>query len=216
MTHSAASQFRWANLLTYLGVTAAAIGVAFTNGPETRFWGGAGIALAIALDLFDGRFARLFPRTDEDRRVGIEIDSLADVISFGLAPPVCLLRVVSAATPIERTLILTAAVIYLICIVTRLAHFNVFQAETGGFIGLPSNMPPLVCAGLLLWVPSPMAGAIVLVLGGAAAVAGFHIPRPNRLTLYLDSRHRTRDREWTSAGIDWLVVTPRASEAVSQ
>jgi CDP-diacylglycerol--serine O-phosphatidyltransferase len=184
MIRPAASQFRWANLLTYLGVAAAAIGVAFTNGPETRFWGGAGLALAIALDLFDGRFARLFPRTADDRRVGVEIDSLADVISFGLAPPVILLRVVPATTSIEQAMLLAAAIIYLICIVTRLAHFNVFQADTGGFIGLPSNIPPLVCASLLLWVPGPMVSAIVLVLGGTAAVAGFYIPRPNRLTLY--------------------------------
>jgi CDP-diacylglycerol--serine O-phosphatidyltransferase len=184
MIPSAASQLRWANLLTYLGVTSAAVGVAFTTGPETRFYGGAGIALAVALDLFDGRFARLFPRTADERRVGVEIDSLADVISFGLAPPVILLRVMPATTSLERTLLLAAAVIYLICIVTRLAHFNVFQADTGGFVGLPSNMPPLVCAVLLLWVPNPMVSAIVLLLGGVAAVAGFRIPRPNRVTLY--------------------------------
>jgi CDP-diacylglycerol--serine O-phosphatidyltransferase len=184
MIGSAASQFRWANLLTYLGVTAAATGVAFTNGPDTRFWGGAGIALAIAFDLFDGRFARLFPRTEDDQRIGIEIDSLADVISFGLAPPVCLLRVAPATPSIESAVLLAAAVFYLICILTRLAHFNVFQANTGGFIGMPSNIPPLVCASLLLWVPDPRVSAIVLVLGGAAAVSGFHIPRPNRLALY--------------------------------
>jgi CDP-diacylglycerol--serine O-phosphatidyltransferase len=184
MIHSAASQFRWANLLTYLGVTSAAVGVALTTGPETRFYGGAGIALAVAFDLFDGRFARLFPRTADERRVGVEIDSLADVISFGLAPPVILLRVVPATTSLERTLLLAAAIIYLICIVTRLAHFNVFQADTGGFVGLPSNMPPLVCAVLLLWVPDPMVSAIGLLLGGVAAVAGFRIPRPNRVTLY--------------------------------
>lgn len=184
MSHSAAAQFRWANLLTYLGVTAAAIGVAFTSGPDTRFWGGAGIALSIALDLFDGRFARLFPRTEDEQRIGVEIDSLADVISFGLAPPVCLLRVAPAMTSVEHAILLAAAVFYLICILTRLAHFNIFQANTGGFIGLPSNMPPLVCAGLLLWVPGPVLSAIVLVLGGAAAVGSFHIPRPNRLALY--------------------------------
>ena len=185
MIQSAASQFRWANLLTYLGVSAAAVGVAFTSGPETRFWGGAGMALAIACDLFDGRFARLFPRTDDDRRIGVEIDSLADVIAFGLAPPVCLLRVVPATTTsLEHAILLAAAVFYLICIVTRLAHFNIFQADTGGFVGLPSNMPPLVYATMLLWIPDPTVSAIVLVLGGAAAVGGFHIPRPNRLALY--------------------------------
>jgi phosphatidylserine synthase len=178
MIHSAASQLRWANLLTYLGVSAAAAGVTFTSDADTRSWGGAGIALAIALDLFDGRFARLFPRTDDDRRIGVEIDSLADVISFGLAPPVCLLRVVPAMTPIEHAILLAAAVF------TRLAHFNIFQANTGGFIGLPANMPPLVCASLLLWVPSPVLSTIVLAGGGAAAIGSFRIPRPNRAALY--------------------------------
>lgn len=183
MIRSVASQFRWANLLTYLGASAAAIGVAFTNGAPTRSWAGAGIALAFAVDLFDGRFARLFQRTDDEQRVGVEIDSLADAISFGLAPAVCMLRV-AATNPAATLMLLPAAIFYLICIVTRLAHFNVFQAGTGGFIGLPSNMPALVCAVLLFWVPGPTLTATVLFLAGAATVAGFRIPRPNRVVLY--------------------------------
>jgi len=184
MIPSAASQFRWANLLTYLSVGASALAIAFTDGPATRSWAGLGIALAIAFDLFDGRFARLFPRTENDRRFGIEIDSLADVIAFGIAPPLCLLAVAAAAGPTGRTLLLGAAIFYVVCIVTRLAHFNVFQADTGGFIGLPSNMPALVCAVMLVWVPGPLLAAAVLVAGGAATVGGFWIPRPNRLVLY--------------------------------
>ena len=184
MIRSAASQFRWANLLTYMGVTAAAIGVAFTSGASTRFWAGAGIAIAFAVDLFDGRFARLCQRTEDEQRVGVEIDSLADVISFGLAPAVCMFRV-AATGPAARVILPFAAVFYLICIVTRLAHFNVFQAGTAGFVGLPSNMPALVCAVLLLWVPGPTLAATVLVLAGAATVAGFRIPRPGRVVLYM-------------------------------
>ena len=184
MIPSAATQFRLANLLTYLSVGASALAIAFTDGPSTRSWAGLGIALAIAFDLFDGRFARLFPRTDNDRRFGVEIDSLADVIAFGIAPPLCLLAVASATTPAVRALLLGAAVFYVLCIVTRLAHFNVFQAETGGFIGLPSNMPALVCAVLLVWVPGPLLAGVVLVAGGAATVGGFWIPRPNRVVLY--------------------------------
>jgi CDP-diacylglycerol--serine O-phosphatidyltransferase len=183
MTRSAASQFRWANLLTYLGVSAAAIGIAFTDGADTRFWAGAGISAAIAFDLFDGRFARRFKRTEDDRRFGVEIDSLADVISFGLAPPVCLLRVVPA-TPPMGALLLLAAVFYLLCIVTRLAHFNVFQAGAGGFIGLPSNMPALAFAVMLLWLPGPIFTTIALIIGGAATIAGFRVPRPNPVVLY--------------------------------
>jgi CDP-diacylglycerol--serine O-phosphatidyltransferase len=184
MIRSAASQFRWANLLTYLGVSAAAIGLAFTDGPATRFWGGAGMAIAIAFDLFDGRFARLFRRTEDEQRVGVEIDSLADVISFGLAPSVCLFRVATTPDGFARVIVLAAALFYLLCIVTRLAHFNVFQAGTGGFIGLPSNMPPLVYTIMLLWVPGPALVAPALVLGGIATIAAFRIPRPNPVVLY--------------------------------
>jgi phosphatidylserine synthase len=184
MTLAPASQFRWANLLTYLSVCAAAVGAAFTTGPDTRFWAGAALAFGIACDLFDGRFARLFPRTEDDARVGVEIDSLADVVAFGFAPPVYMFRAVAPSTPIEVTMVVGAGLFYVLSIMTRLAHFNVFQAGTGGFIGLPSNMPPLIFAVLLLWVPAPAVASAALILGGAAAVAGFHIPRPTPVVLY--------------------------------
>ena len=184
MTRAAASQFRWANLLTYLAVSAAAIGTMFADGPESRFWAGAGIALAMAFDLFDGRFARLFPRTEDEQRVGVEIDSLADVIAFGLAPAVCLFRVVPATDPASRAVLFAASIVYLLCIVTRLAHFNVFQAGSGGFIGLPSNLAALAVAILLFWVPGSLLAATVLVLAGAATVSGFRIRRPSAIVLY--------------------------------
>lgn len=185
MTRAAASQFRWANLLTYLAVSAAAIGTMFADGPSSRFWAGAGIGLAMAFDLFDGRFARLFSRTEDEQRVGVEIDSLADVIAFGLAPAVCLFRVVPATDPASRAVLFVASVFYLLCIVTRLAHFNVFQAGTGGFIGLPSNLAGLAVAILLFWVPGALLSAAVLLIAGAATVSGFHIRRPNPFILYV-------------------------------
>jgi CDP-diacylglycerol--serine O-phosphatidyltransferase len=184
MTRAAASQFRWANLLTYLAVAAAAIATMFAQGPSSRFWAGAGIALAMAFDLFDGRFARLFPRTEDEQRVGIEIDSLADVMAFGLAPAVCLFRIVPATGPASTALLLTASIFYVLCIVTRLAHFNVFQAGTGGFIGLPSNLAALTVAICLFWVPDAILATVVLAGAGAATVSGFRIRRPNALVLY--------------------------------
>ena len=184
MIRSAASQFRWANLLTYLAVAAAAIGIMFADGPSTRSWAGAAIALALAFDLFDGRFARLFPRTEDEQRVGVEIDSLADVISFGLTPAVCVFRIVPVTDPASRTVLLLASMVYLLCIVTRLAHFNVFQAGTGGFIGLPSNLAALSCAIMLFWVPGPFLAATVLVVAGAATVSGLRIRRPSPAVLY--------------------------------
>jgi CDP-diacylglycerol--serine O-phosphatidyltransferase len=184
MSEAPISQFRWANLLTYAAIAAGAVGLALTADAATRSWAGAGIALAIAFDLFDGRFASWFTRTDDDKQFGVEIDSLSDVISFGVAPPLCLLRVSTAATTIERSVLLAAALFYLLCIVTRLAHFNVYQANTGGFIGLPSNAAALACAILLFWEPDPGVIAVVLVAAGLATVGGFRIRRPTPIVLY--------------------------------
>ena len=54
----------------------------------TGNWSAAGLLLALAVvaDTFDGRFARRFARTDDQARVGVEIDSLSDALTFGLAP----------------------------------------------------------------------------------------------------------------------------------
>jgi CDP-diacylglycerol---serine O-phosphatidyltransferase len=185
MIRAAATQFRWSNLLTYAGVSAAMLGIVLTEGPATRFWGGAGIALAVGLDLFDGRFAGLFSRTEEEQRIGVEIDSLADVIAFGLAPAVCVVRATVAATTAERAVLLAAGIGYLVCILTRLAHFNVFQAGTGRFIGLPSSIAGLMCAVFLLFEPpNASIAAAVLAVSGVACVSALRIRRPGKLVLY--------------------------------
>src|SRR5262245_61578110 len=183
MSDAPVSQFRWANLLTYGAIASAAAGLAMTSNAATRSWAGAGIALSFAFDLFDGRFARRFTRTEDQKRFGVEIDSLADVIAFGVAPPLGLIRAATAATTAERSVLLLAALFYLMCIVTRLAHFNVFQANTGGFIGLPSNLAALACA-ILFWEPGTGVTAVVLVAGGIATVSGFRIRRPTPIVLY--------------------------------
>jgi phosphatidylserine synthase len=93
-------------------------------------------------------------------------------------------RVVSATDRGIQVIVLGAALFYLICIVTRLAHFNVFQAGTGGFIGVPSNLPALACAIVLLWTPGPALTAAFLLIAGASTVGGFRIPRPKPIVLY--------------------------------
>jgi CDP-diacylglycerol--serine O-phosphatidyltransferase len=185
VTGAPASQFRWANLLTYLAVITAAGGAALTTSAATRSWGGAGIAVAFACDLFDGRFARLFRRNEHEEHFGIEIDSLADVISFGVAPALCLVHVATATGSGDKWALLAAALFYVLCIVTRLAHFNVFQANTGGFIGVPSNLAGLAFAILLFWEPAPLAAAVLLAAIGAATVSGLRIPRPPAYILYI-------------------------------
>jgi CDP-diacylglycerol--serine O-phosphatidyltransferase len=145
---------------------------------------GASIAAAFAFDLFDGRFARRFHRTKDDQQVGIELDSLADVLAFGLTPAVCLLRVVPATGPASRVALVLSGIFYVLCIATRLAHFNVLQAGTGAFIGVPSTVAGLFFGILLLWVPSPTLAAAAMIAVGAATVSGIPIKRPGPRVVY--------------------------------
>ena len=70
-------------------------------------------------DLFDGVVARRMKRTESQKRFGIEIDSLCDMISFAALPAVLLMTqlLLGAANIIF-------AVLYVLAAVTRLAHFN--------------------------------------------------------------------------------------------
>jgi CDP-diacylglycerol---serine O-phosphatidyltransferase len=90
------------------------------------------IGIAIFLDMADGRIARL---TNSSTDFGLQLDSLADVISFGVAPSVLALKWgLSAADP---HLAWTAAFTFAICGAMRLARFNVQAGNLKHFVGLP-------------------------------------------------------------------------------
>jgi CDP-diacylglycerol--serine O-phosphatidyltransferase len=92
------------------------------------------IILAGILDALDGRIARLTGSTSE---FGVEFDSLADVVSFGVAP--AFLAYQWALLPLRRGGWLIAF-LYVVCAAMRLARFNL-QSSTQDkryFAGLPS------------------------------------------------------------------------------
>src|SRR5256886_579094 len=99
---------------------------------------------ACIFDVLDGRLARL---GGHDSAFGREFDSLADVISFGLAPALMVYRIVLLAFPAVGWVV---AFIYLLCGALRLARFNTAAAN-----GTPSNnkeflgFPITAAAGLI-------------------------------------------------------------------
>ncbi len=106
------------------------------------------ILFAAILDGLDGRVARL---TRTVSRFGVEYDSLADLISFGVAPAV--LTYTWALKPFGRFGWL-AAFLFLACGALRLARFNV-QVETtesSHFVGLPIPAAAGMIALLVLFV----------------------------------------------------------------
>ena len=93
------------------------------------------IGIAIVLDMLDGRIARL---TGTASDFGVEFDSLADVISFGIAPAI--LSFAWGLAPLGR-LGWAAGFLFVTAAAMRLARFNI-QSAAGGdkryFVGMPS------------------------------------------------------------------------------
>ncbi|OIN94735.1 MAG: CDP-diacylglycerol--serine O-phosphatidyltransferase [Deltaproteobacteria bacterium CG1_02_45_11] len=91
------------------------------------------VILAVVFDALDGKIARA---TNTTSRFGVEYDSLADLISFGLAPGV--MMYLWALKPLGRIGWL-AAFLFMVCGALRLARFNTYVGTQSGayFTGLP-------------------------------------------------------------------------------
>ena len=126
------------NLITAAGIFAGFyVIIASTSGEyQKAAWF---IMLAAIFDGLDGKVARL---TGTASKFGVELDSLADVISFGVAPGVLLYE--WALRPFGK-LGWLAAFLYVICGALRLARFNVQVAtvEARRFVGMP--IPAAAC-----------------------------------------------------------------------
>jgi CDP-diacylglycerol---serine O-phosphatidyltransferase len=107
------------------------------------------VCLGIFLDFFDGFFARLFKVAGE---LGLQLDSLADMVTSGLVPGFVMFWLLQQAqNPAAPILVLP----YLGFIITlgscyRLANFNIDTRQTDSFIGLPTPANTLFIMSLPL------------------------------------------------------------------
>lgn len=108
------------------------------------------VMISAVLDGLDGRIARL---TNTTSHFGVEYDSLADVIAFGVAPAI--LAFEWALKPFGR-LGWLAAFMFVICGALRLARFNVQKSneDVSHFNGLPIPAAAFFIAALILFVES--------------------------------------------------------------
>ena len=112
------------------------------------------ILLACVCDLFDGRVARW---GGAESPFGREFDSLADLISFGVAPAFLVHRIVLRDVFVQHPeLGWFIASIYLICGAFRLARFNVLSTYASGgskdFVGFPIPSAAALVASLTLFI----------------------------------------------------------------
>lgn len=153
------------------------------------------IFLGMIMDALDGRVARM---ARGDSAFGAELDSLADVVTFGVAPAALAWVAAVHAEPGAARLLWIAGAAYASCAAIRLARYNVKQqsprkAKSSDFEGLPSPAAAGLVAGLLLLsgvdvLPEAFRERLLLALPAVAALAGVlmvsrvpYLHVPNRL-----------------------------------
>lgn len=186
--------YNYTVILTYMSLVSSVTGLFFT------FYGHLNIgilclALSGLFDAFDGRVARTKKdRTLDEKRFGIQIDSLCDLVSFGVFP-VVLCWYSGMNTPVGMVIL----VLYALAGMIRLAYYNVLEekknnddedAETceGGdgrryFHGMPITS---ISVGLpVVYVTSPLLGEyfgvvlhIVMLVAMLLFVIDFNFPKP--------------------------------------
>jgi CDP-diacylglycerol---serine O-phosphatidyltransferase len=122
------------------------------------------IVLAMLFDTIDGRVARL---TRTQSAIGVQLDSLADVMSFGMAPAVLVYRWSLEAL---GGVGMGVAFFYLACGTIRLARFNVITTEATGAPKKPDKY--------ILGLPIPAAAGILISIVVASIVTGSFEGKP--------------------------------------
>ena len=119
------------------------------------------IALAAVADFFDGLVARLIHAVSN---IGAELDSLADLVSFGLAPALVLYNIMLQQGAGHWALV---ALMLPVFGAIRLARFNVDTNQTTTFTGLPIPANAIFWIGFTSWYatyPTPLWMVIVLIV----------------------------------------------------
>ncbi len=171
------------------------------------------IFAACIFDLLDGRVARM---CGSDGPFGREFDSIADVVSFGIAPAMLLSKAVLFGLPQPWTWMgWGVAVLYLLCAALRLARFNCMAAaprkenQSSDFIGLPVPMAAGAVVSTMYLVVYTYDTDQILNTGWqivmALAMAGVSILMMSRV-IYPSFKHITFKKKTTATAIVGAVI----------
>ncbi|MCI7138680.1 MAG: CDP-alcohol phosphatidyltransferase family protein, partial [Oscillospiraceae bacterium] len=178
--------------LTYAGAAAAVCGIFFSAGGHP-FWGVICLLFAGATDMFDGKIASTMKRNEAEKNFGIQIDSLCDLISFGVLPVA-----IGYGLGLSGGFFFVSAVLYIICAIIRLAYFNVDEImrqknENGSrktYYGLPVTAAAMLFP--LIYGLKDLLGAallpvyqVALFAVAAAFILKFKIRKPRGAALWV-------------------------------
>ena len=134
------------NTITLLNLFSGCIAVTFAFNREFEL-AFLFVCLGIFLDFFDGFFARLFKVSSP---LGLQLDSLADMVTSGLVPGLVMYELMMAGSGWSSPMIPYLGFIITLGSCYRLANFNIDTRQTDSFIGLPTPANALFILSLPL------------------------------------------------------------------
>lgn len=120
--------YNYTVILTYIGLISSIVGIFLASGisgeaPHPEY---AMVCLMISglCDMFDGKIARTRKRTENEKKFGIQIDSLCDLVCFGVFP-----SVIGYSIGMKSWADIPILILFPLCAVIRLAYFNVAEED---------------------------------------------------------------------------------------
>jgi len=174
--------------------------------PEFHFrWAAAFLVLAGFFDGMDGRVARLNNTATE---FGVQLDSLADVVSFGMAPAILAYRYgffqLGITDPHLRAVGWGASFFFIACGALRLARFNIQVGHVDGrfFVGVPIPAGAACIASVILcWPSSPQSSLHAYLFAAELFVVGLLMVSTIRFPSFKKGTRSSHARYWTLVAV---------------
>jgi len=178
--------YNYTVILTYIGTLFGFVGITYTWNGDLKT---ALICLMAAgfCDMFDGKIASTMERTKQEKRFGIQIDSLSDFVCFGVLPALIVFQCSGG-----KFLHILISAAYVLCALIRLAWFNVDEEERQDvekkgreiYLGLPVTtaamlLPFFIGSAQLLNLPLDKICPLLLLVIATAFISPFHLKKPN-------------------------------------
>ena len=158
--------YNYTVILTYVSLLISSVGIGFAaagNPVAAMFC----LMASGVCDMFDGMIARTRKKsTDEEKRFGIQLDSLCDIVCFGVLPAATGVALAEGQSTALQVAAWGIGALFILCALIRLAYFNVTeetrQASEGGrrshYMGVPVTTSAMVFPlmyALSLLLPTP-------------------------------------------------------------
>ena len=185
--------YNYTVILTYVSLIISSVGIGFaaTGNPLAAVFC---LMASGVCDMFDGMIARTRKKsTEEEKRFGIQLDSLCDIVCFGVLPAATGIALAEGQSTALRVAAWAIGALFILCALIRLAYFNVTeetrQASEGGrrthYMGVPVTTSAMVFPlmyALSLLLPAPFGQWIYpafLLITARAFITPVKIAKPH-------------------------------------